>query len=314
MAETTLGDAVKSSVVAVAMVAFALSSFSARAQTYTYDNLGRVASVVQPNGTKTIYFYDNADNRTGTQTALSGTTTMTAPAASPTILFVTTSSSLLTVATNAGYGGSATANYKFIVPAGTTIVGGITTGTWTSGVTLSLVVNGTVYGNGGTGGDATCTPNVNGGAGGNGGDAIYVTAPIAIAVNTGGAVIASGGGGGGGTPYGVSNGHGGSSGQCGSGGGGGFPNGSGGHGIPSPPTGFTATTDGSPGTLAGGGAGGTGGLPGGTGGGANATGGHGANGNSLGVGGVGGAPGYAIRKNGNTVTVTGSGTITGTVG
>ncbi|ADU15330.1 RHS repeat domain-containing protein [Asticcacaulis excentricus] len=45
---------------------------AASAQTYTYDDLGRLKIVTYSNGVKTGYSYDPADNRTKSQTALNG--------------------------------------------------------------------------------------------------------------------------------------------------------------------------------------------------------------------------------------------------
>jgi hypothetical protein len=231
---------------------------------------------------------------------------------------VTSASNLRTLANNNGYNGASGVQYQFVVPSGTTIEGSsgggaaIDTGTWPSGVTLSMVVSGNVYGGGGNGGNGSCS-NLNAGSGGQGGDAVYIQAPISVTVNAGGSIQAGGGGGGGAGDYGVSNGHGGSAGSCGAGGGGGFPDGSGGLGSSST-SGLSAGSNGAPGTTSGGGAGGSTGLPGGAGGNAATAGGQGATGNSPGVGGPGGSPGYAIRFNGNAVTVNNSGTITGTQG
>ena len=58
-----------------------LVSPGAHCQTYTYDNYGRVTAVVAPNGAKTVYSYDKADNRRYTQTALNGVATV--PNAAP---------------------------------------------------------------------------------------------------------------------------------------------------------------------------------------------------------------------------------------
>ncbi len=283
------------------------------AQTYTYDSLGRVSSVIQPNGTKTIYYYDTADNRTGTQTALSGTTTLTAPAVT-TVVSVSGATNLRTLANSLGYAGSTTAAFEFVVPAGVTVAGtggnpgttGIDTGTWPSGVVLTLLVSGNVYGGGGQGGAGS--QSAAGLAGDTAGDAIYVQAPITIVVASGATVKGGGGGGGGGAGF---MNHSDMTTTGGGGGGGGFPNGPGGHGTP-------GATDpgasGTAGTTSGGGAGGAAdGGAGGTGGNA-ATAGTAGGAFSTHAGGAAGAAGYAIRKNGNTVTYTNNGTVTGTVG
>ena len=207
---------------------------------------------------------------------------------------VTSASNLRTLANNNGYGGASGVSYQFVVPSGTTVEGAagsgqaIATGTWPSGVTLSLVVSGNVYGGGGNGGNGTCDTMTAITPGSSGGDAVYVQAPLSVTVNSGGSIKGGGGGG--------------------------FPDGSGGAGS-SPPSGFsaTATTAGSAGTTSGGGAAGTGGIPGGTGGGAAAAGSVGGSGNA-GSGAAGGAAGYAIHENGNSVSITNNGTITGTEG
>lgn len=296
-----------------------LAPLGAGAQTYTYDSVGRVSTVVQPNGAKTIYYYDNADNRTVTQTATNGATTATPPANSP-VIWVTQASNLYTLAQSIGYNVSSAGSYTFIVPAGVTIVGAangsaIDTGTWPAGSTIALIVNGTVAGSGGKGGTGGCYDTSstvqNPTAGDPGSDAISVHSAITITVNSGGAVNGGGGGGGGGGVYGTSNGHGGSAGTCGGGGGGGYPNGLGGPPYYSVGSGFTAGGTGANGTLSGGGAPG-GGIPGGGGGGAGAAGGAGASASVAGA--AGGAAGYAVRKNGYTAPVTNSGTVNGPVG
>jgi hypothetical protein len=238
----------------------------------------------------------------------------------------TGSVNLRTVANANGYTGASDATITFNVPNGVTITGlggagiGIDTGTWPTGsytIALTLVIQsgGIVRGGGGTGGAAvTGGPGGNGGAGG---DAIYVRLNMTggITINSGGTVQRGGGGGGAGggqtrflrdseTGEYVAD-----TSVAGGAGGGGFPNGSPG------------------GTTSGGGTGGSGTAlgtamsgAGGNGGGASttATGGSAATGtNTFGVhwgnynGGGLGAPGFAVRKNGNTVTVTNNGTMTG---
>ena len=295
----------KKLVISVALAAALLLPTGVVGQTYTYDALGRVSTVIQPNGTKTVYYYDNNDNRTGTQTATSGTTTLTATS-SPTVIPVTSGTSLRTLANDLGYTGSSSANYQFVVPAGTTITGvggyGLGTGTWPTGVTLSLVINGNIYGAGGNGGMGGTGEGDVGSPGYAGSDAIYAQAPISITVNTGGSIKAGGGGGGGGGPNPSFT-------TGGEGGGGGFPNGLGGLGTSGSM--HDGAGPGAPGTTSGGGAGGATGGP---------SGGAGGNAGAAGVTptgvypGAGGAAGYAVRKNGNTVTVTGGGTVTGSVG
>lgn len=307
----------KSAISFIALFTALIAPATAEAQTYTYDSLGRVSSVVSANGAKTVYYYDTVDNRTATQTATNGNTTLSAPATT-TVIAVTAASNLRSLANTQGYTGSSTASYEFIVPAGTTVMGtagsgrGIDTGTWPTGVTLSLVVNGNVYGGGGTGG-AGGSSSANGQAGvgsngGNGGDAVYVQAPLAIIINSGGSLEGGGGGGGGGASSVYSS----KLAQSGSGcgGGGGFPNGLGGAGGGHGAAGGSGSTSGGGGggTYCGSPAGGKGGA------GGNAAG-AGATGVSTSASaGSGGAAGYAIRKNGNTVTFTNNGTVAGTVG
>jgi len=211
---------------------------------------------------------------------------------------------LRSLADAAGYTGNSNATVTFNVPNGVTVRGtaaggiGIDTGTWPTGsytIALTLVVQsgGIVDGGGGDGGLGGF-----GNVGGAGGDAIYVRVPMTggITINSGGIVRAGGGGGGGG----LTTGTGGKIG--GGGGGGGAPNGNGGTGD----TGWISTgADGNAGTTSGGGSGGS---PGGGAGGGYAAAGT----NSTNGGGPGGAAGYAVRKNGFTVTVTNSGTMTGT--
>jgi YD repeat-containing protein len=228
---------------------------------------------------------------------------------------------LRTVANSNGYTGSSTANYQFVVGSGVTITGysgsgiGIDTGSWPSGVTLSLQVNasGIVRGGGGTGGNGggwNGTSTVGATNGGAGGDAIRCSVPIAITVNSGGTVQAGGGGGGGGG-YVTFTGPPGGGVVGGGGGGGGAPNGGGGSGGTGKSGGGNGTA-GATGTTSGGGAGGTSGGGQGGNGGTYAT----AGSPGSGQGGVGGpgAAGYAVRKNGTGCTAGGAGTITGTVG
>lgn len=275
--------------------------------------------------------YSGADSFTFTATGPGGTssaaTVSVTVQTNPTII-VTSASNLRTLANNAGYTGITGVQYQFEVPAGTTIIGtagggaAITTGTWPAGVTIALIVKGNIYGGGGSGGaGGTGYPtngNKIGSPGGAGGDAVTVNVPIAITVNSGGSIIGGGGGGSGGnyfttsTPGGqVSNG--------GGGGGGGFPNGLGGSGGSDGGTPIRGSgSSGGAGTISGGGAGGAGGGANG-GGGYLETGGAGGGKAISGAAGIntssaGGSAGYAVRKNGNTVTVTNSGTIAGTQG
>ncbi len=264
---------------------------------YKYDELGRIAQVSNVNGTTTYYTYDADNVLVETDTVASGTT----------LIWVTAASNLRTLANNAGYTGASPGNYQFNVAPGVTLMGtagagkGIDTGTWPSGSTITLIVSGNVYGGGGTGGAGSSVSN--GSPGNAGGDAIYVQTPITITVNASGSVKSGGGGGGGGGKQVSGN-------VGGDGGGGGFPNGAGGAGS-SGIAGDPAVA-GSPGTTSGGGHG-NGTPAGGNGGDAGQPGLTGAAGSGF-VGGAGGAAGYAIRKNGNTVTYTTSGTVNGTVG
>lgn len=234
---------------------------------------------------------------------------------------------LRTIANNNGYTGSSTANYTFVVGTGVTITGtaglssgpggaAIDTGSWPAGVTLALTVNGIVRGGGGgggSGGGVLGTMVVSPNPGGGGGDAIQCHAPISITIQSGAAVQAGGGGGGGAGWVGIGQGgpiSGFDTVVAGGGGGGGAPNGAGGSGG----TGYDTGTGspGSAGTTSGGGAGGASPYPGGAGGtyGTAGTAGQ----SEMAAGASGGPAGYAVRKNGTTCTVTGAGTITGTVG
>jgi YD repeat-containing protein len=264
-------------------------STSAAAQTtstYSYDELGRLKTTSVTNtdlSAVTTYSYDAGDNRSSVQTT----------ASTSNVIQVTSAGNLRTLANAAGYTGASAGSYQFVVAAGVTISGftgssAIDTGVWPAGSSVSLVVNGNVYGGGGQGGNGSTTGS--GSAGGNGGDAVYVQAPITITIGPGGAIKGGGGGGGGGSgTY-----------PCGGGGGGGgFPNGAGGIGATNSSY-HCGTASGSTGTLSGGGAGGTGSGPsGGTGGAAASAGTAGSAGMS--PGGGAGQPGYAIRKNGVSV-------------
>lgn len=229
--------------------------------------------------------------------------------------------SLRTIADANGYTGASDATITFNVPNGVVARGlsgaglGIDSGTWPTGsytITLALVVQsgGIVDGGGGVGGTGDGSFIGSGSDGGLGGDAIYCRVPMSVTINSGGTVRAGGGGGAGGDQ--------GFSGSpnfdtlAGGGGGGGAPNGAGGaHG--SGGAGSSPATDGSAGTTSGGGSGGVGEIE------SPAQGGHGGTGGTFGASGstfgssfVGGVAGYAVRKNGNAVTVTNSGTMTGT--
>ncbi len=207
---------------------------------------------------------------------------------------------LRSMADAAGYTGNSDATVTFRVPNGVTVRGlsggiGIDTGTWpTSSYTIALTLvvqsGGVVDGGGGDGGDG------GGGYGADGGDAILVRVAMTggITIDAGGIVRGGGGGGGGGQSTGVGAKIG------GGGGGGGAPNGNGGDGADG------WTTSGNPGGSGSTSGGGTGGTPGGAAGGGYATAGN------DGSYGLGGAAGYAVRKNGNVVAVTNNGTMIGT--
>ncbi len=318
----------------------AAQSANAETATYAYDAHGRLISVTFSDGRVVRYTYDGAGNRLvvsrGTTTS-AFTATIAVPGGGPI--------NLRTLAEANGYTGQTNATVLFEVNNGATITGlaalkalppnaggaggrGIDTGVWptaTYAISLSLTVKtgGKVYGGGGgggqSGGDAGASR-----AGGAGGDAIYCQTPISIVVQSGGEVRAGGGGGGGGggwvrtTPETLR--------YSGGGGGGGFPNGLGNDAGGADSMGSA----GADGTGAGGGAGGAG-FPiplasrstaaGGNGGGAAAAGAVGGTASGSVSGGYskiapasGGAAGFAIRKNGNTVGVTNSGAISGAVG
>jgi hypothetical protein len=264
--------------------------------------------VIYDGGATIDYSYDAAGNRTQvvrSATPPSSVFTATIPitGAGPV--------NLRGLADAAGYNGAQSAAVTYTLASGVTITGspgggaGINTGSWPTGshaITLTLQISGAVRGGGGTGGNGATGMQPGqvkpGFAGGAGGHAINCQAPISITVNAGGLVQSGGGGGRGGDGYGgdfpepIREG--------GGGGGGGAPNGAGGAGG----GGESPGGPGNSGTTSGGGAGGSGyqnGFAGGT---------YGV----AGGGATGGAAGYAIRKNGQTVTVTNNGTITGTVG
>jgi hypothetical protein len=213
---------------------------------------------------------------------------------------VTEAVNLRTLADQQGYDGHSAANYLFVVPAKTNILGkpgggrGIDTGQWPEGASLVLLIQGNIYGGGGNGGDGGDTPLVR--DGGRGGDAIYVQAPIGIAITKGGSVKAGGGGGAGAD-------------GIGSGGGGGFPNGKGGEGgsaIQGDGGIIVAGNRGYYGTPGGGGRGGQRGAPGGDGGNA------GMPGQSLNR--MGGGEGFAIRTNDLPVALDNKGDLRGQIG
>ena len=222
-------------------------------------------------------------------------------APAPTVIQVTQTANLRTLADKAGYTGDSHANYVFNVPEKTVILGlsggkpGVDTGDWPKGVSLALTVGGNVYGGGGDGGNGGDIPGMTEGT--RGGDAIFVRAPITILIGTTGSVKA-GGGGGGGAPGGNAG---------GSGGGGGFPDGDrGAPGAPSHSASSGIASDfGHAGSPAGGGLGGQHGNPGGRGGDAGQSGEN--------AGRPGGGPGNAIRANGNLVQLYAYGDVIGEV-
>jgi len=61
--------------VVIAGAAILCASAVLAATTYTYDDLGRVTKIVFDNGTKIVYCYDAAGNRT-TKTVTSGSAPM----------------------------------------------------------------------------------------------------------------------------------------------------------------------------------------------------------------------------------------------
>lgn len=300
------------------IVSLTANAGAVRAQTatYEYDALGRLARVTYPNGTQTTYTYDAAGNRTSVITGGAFSATITLSGAGP--------HDLRSIANANGYAGG-DANVTFVNPAGNVVTGaggtggnqggpGIDTGVWPPAAILTLVNNGTIRGGGG------------GGNFGNGGDAIF--ARIGMTINNASGTLQAGGGGGGAgggwrqIVYDAEGQVDQDNSYVAGGGGGGFPNGVGGAPYAYPPgnpagsagTGATGTNSGG-----GGGAGAT--IPlgggrttgaGGTGGGVAAAGGTGTAATGA-EGGTniqwfrfaataGGLAGFAVRKNGNTVT------------
>lgn len=301
----------------------------AHAQTYTYDERGRVIGVEQ-NGQVITYEYDDAGNRTEVVRASSPPSPpppLPPPPPTPPSTFTdtiqitgTSPVNLRTLANAAGFNGEQNANITFEVGNGVTITGAagggiaIDTGLWPTGsqtVTLALTVKngGKVRGGGGSGGrggDAYA----NGEPGTAGGDAIHCRAPITITFQSGSEARGGGGGGGGGA--GAEDGWPEPQQYGGGGGGGGAPNGTGGAGGLALNNGGA----GSNGTTSSGGAGGASPTtPGGAGGGYGAAGGNGSSWlTPPASGGVAGVAGYCVRKNGFTVPVTNNGTTSGTIG
>lgn len=226
---------------------------------------------------------------------------------------------LRSFADNAGYTGQSDATITFKVPNGVVCRGlsgtpggfGVDTGLWPTGFNISLALviesGGIIDGGGGRGGSGGS--GAYGSNGSNGGDAIYCRVPITVTINSGGTVRRGAGGGGGGAGHTTFMG-GEPTTRAGGGGGGGFPNGLGGAGGSSD---FGAGGGGGPGTTTAGGTGGagtTGGATGGTGGGPSTVATKGGDSSSA-TGGSPGVEGYAVRKNGNIVTVTNNGTMIG---
>jgi hypothetical protein len=178
---------------------------------------------------------------------------------------------LRTRANAAGYSGSGAATIYIdtgvIIGSTTTATAGLIPGTWPSGVTVTLINNGSIRGKGGAGGNG----NLPASAGGTALSATGISGYTFSVDNTSGTIRGGGGGG-----------PGGGDGDYGSagGGGGGQGDGGGAGGIGSPDIGYGAGGNGSAGTNAGAGSGG-----GGMGGGAN-----GANGGAFGTA---GSPSYA---------------------
>jgi YD repeat-containing protein len=322
-----------------------LSWTSANATSAAIDNgVGAVSPVaggsvqVSPSATTT---YTLTLNGAGGQTTLQTTVTVTSGFAQTIQITGSSPVNLRTLANNAGYNGAQDATITFQLGAGVTISGAgggadangghaIDTGTWPSGahtIALTLQVSGKVYGGGGGGGTGAGSGAASPGR--NGGDALYAQENLTIVVNAGGEIKAGGGGGGGGSCW-VRTIGGEPTSYNGGGGGGGFPNGS---GAPEGGGDVDVSGPGANGTTSAGGGGGTGGAStpggpnringaGGAGGGAAAAGAQGGNVSGSGGSGTwtpnnfgaGGQPGYAIRKNGKTVTVTNNGTIAGAQG
>lgn len=279
----------------------------------TYILIVRSAIGIAPTGTA---------QANGTWDVVSSPGTPGAPATPPSAFSATinlTSASaginLATIATANGYSGMSNATITFRVGSGVTIGAnpgglGVDSGVWPDtsyaiAITFEVQSGGIVYGGGGIGGDGGT-----GGIGSNGsdgGDGVYCRTNMTVLIDSGGALYGGGGGGGGGKGSVVG-------GvepliRAGGGGGGGAPNGYG--GVAGSPD-IGTPTDGATGTTGGGGAGGSAGGSGTTAGGAG--GGLAAAGSNATSSGTGGGAGYAVRKNGRTVTVTNNGTMGGTVG
>jgi YD repeat-containing protein len=290
---------------------------------YTYDAQGRLTRVVYANGVTIDYAYDTAGNRT--QVVRAGGSPPPPPPPPPggfsaTIDLTSTSSgaNLRSLADSAGYNGAQNATVAFEVENGVIVAGaagspnggiGIDSGVWPTGshtITLTLTVKsgGVVRGGGGQGGDGGS--GAPGSVGGPGGDALYCRLPMTVNVNAGGEVKGGGAGGRGGDGFDPDPLNFGDPTDGGGAAGGGQPNGPGGAGGVGNTEGGGGLdgANGGVGTTSGGGAGGAGGgsaAP-------------GASGASYAASQSGVLGGYAVRKNGHTVTVNNSGTIIGTVG
>lgn len=340
--------AVAKLLLATSATAIATSAMASETVTHHYDALGRLVSTTTTgtvnNGLSTTTVYDPAGNRsTYTVTGAGGVPPPPAPpppappppappppAPPPppppstiTVPATGTPQNLRSLADAAGYTGSSSASFTFTVNGpvsgtagapGSAGAAAIDTGTWPAGVSLTLHVfsGGIVSGGGGGGGNGGSAGGA-GQAGGAGGDALYVRTNMTVIVDAGGTIRSGGGGGGGGGSQTISS-PGGSGSVGGSGGGGGTPDGAGGLGAAGTGIGSSGHgANGSAGLPTGTGVGGTGSGPTGGNGGTYATSGTGGV-TTTGAGGVGGGPGFAVRKNGNTVGVTNGGTITGTQG
>jgi len=318
-------------------VSLAARSATAGTVSYKYDAAGRMVEATYPNANVITYRYDWAGNRT---TVYRGA----APGDFARQIRVTEACNLRTLANNAGYNGAQDATITYVVNRNVAIMGAegaagapsedggpggvaIETGTWPGGYTINLelivlpgasVLGGGGGGGGGAGGDSA--PYSEGGYsgygggdeypgnGGAGGIAINCSAPLTVTVWPGGKIIGGGVGGAGGDAYEEIYIYPDYSYFNGGGGGGGRPNGAGGAGgkgvqWPSWQTNNDPGSPGQDGTIAGGGAGGAGGYAGA----------QGWQTGEAGDDGFSGASAYAIKKNGNTVTVINNGGISGGV-
>lgn len=223
----------------------------------------------------------------------------------------------------AGYPSGVAANVVVLIAAGKTCRAGIDEGTgWTTGTVIFILNFGYILGAGGAGGDGaslqTSGSGFSGAAGSPGSDALVLRAPTVLDTASG-FVFGGGGGGGGGGATQLASPVGPSPRSAGGGGGGGIGNngaagGDGGDALSGVPAHY-----GSPGTAGSGSAPGVGGAggtaafagPAGDGGNGGSWGESGGAGEAAtggaynGSGGAGGSAGYAIRKNGNVLLITG---------